>query len=244
MPVYRDEGVVLRTTPLGEADRIVTLFTRRNGRVRAVAKGVRRTSSRFGARLEPAMYVDLQLHQGRSSLDTVTQADLLGPYGALIASDYGRFSAAAVMLETAERLTSEERQPALRLFLLLVGGLRTLAAGERPAPLVMDAFLLRALAVSGYGMALDDCVLCGEPGPHPCVSVAGGGVVCQRCRPPGSASASLAAVRLLADLLHGDWAGAEATDARTRREAAGIVAAYLQWHLERGLRALPHLERA
>jgi DNA repair protein RecO (recombination protein O) len=74
--------------------------------------------------------------------------------------------------------------------------------------------------------------------------VAGGGVVCPRCRPHGAASASLASVQLLADLLHGDWAEAEATDARTRREAAGLVAAYLQWHLERGLRALPHLERA
>jgi DNA repair protein RecO (recombination protein O) len=243
MPVYRDEGVVLRTMPLGEADRIVTLFTRRNGRVRAVAKGVRRTSSRFGARLEPAMYVDLQLHQGRS-LDTVTQADLLGSYGAVLATDYARHTAAAVMLETAERLTSEEREPALRLFLLLVGGLRTLASGEHPPGLVMDAFLLRSLAVSGYGMALDDCARCGEPGPHPSISVAGGGVVCPRCRPHGAASASLASVQLLADLLHGDWAEAEATDVRTRREAAGIVAAYLQWHLERGLRALPHLERA
>src|SRR5262245_53573573 len=138
MPVYRDEGVVLRTMPLGEADRIVTLFTRRNGRVRAVVKGVRRTSSRFGARLEPAMYVDLQLHQGRSSLDTVTQAVLLGPYGAVLAGDYSRHTASAVMLETAERLTSEEREPALRLFLLLVGGLRALAAGEYPPGLVLD----------------------------------------------------------------------------------------------------------
>ena len=243
MPVYRDEGIVLRTMPLGEADRIITLFTRRNGRVRAVAKGVRRTSSRFGARLEPAMYVDVQLHEGRS-LDTVTQAELLGPYGAAIATDYGRHTAGAVMLETAERLTSEEREPALRLFLVLVGGLRALANEEHPAGLVLDAFLLRALAVSGYGMALDDCARCAEPGPHPWVSVAGGGVVCPRCRPHGAASASTTAVRLLADLLHGEWAEAEATDVRTRREAAGIVAAYLQWHLERGLRALPHLERA
>jgi DNA repair protein RecO (recombination protein O) len=242
VPVYRDEGVVLRTAPLGEADRIVTLLTRRNGRVRAVAKGVRRTSSRFGARLEPGMYVDLQLHQGRS-LDTVTQADLLGPYGATIAVHYARYTAAAVMLETAERFASEERQPAFRLFLLLVGGLRTLAADAHPAPLVLDAFLLRSLAVSGYAMALDDCARCGEPGPHPSVSVPAGGVVCPQCRPHGSVSASVAAVRLLADLLHGDWPAAETADARTRREAAGIVAAYLQWHLERGLRALPHLER-
>jgi DNA repair protein RecO (recombination protein O) len=243
VPVYRDEGVVLRTTPLGEADRIVTILTRRTGRVRAVAKGVRRTSSRFGARLEPGVVVDLQLHEGRS-LDTVTQAVIIRPYGALIATDYQRHTAAAVMLETAERLTAEERQPAQRLFLLLVGGLRTLADDSHPASLVLDAFLLRSLAVSGYGMALDDCAVCGEEGPHPSLSVPAGGVVCPECRPHGAASVSAPALRLLADLLSGNWADADTSEPRTRREAGGVVAAYLQWHLERGLRALPYLERA
>ncbi len=243
MPVYRDEGVVLRTTPLAEADRIITVLTRRTGRIRAVAKGVRRTSSRFGARLEPGTYVDLQLHEGRS-LDTVTQADILSPYGAVIAPDYPRHTAAAVMLETAERLTIEERQPAMRLFLLLVGGLRTLAQGERAPSLVLDAFLLRALAIAGYGMALADCAHCGDPGPHHAFSVPAGGVVCPECRPHGAVSMSPAAVKLLSDLLTGDWACAGASEARTRREAGGCVAAYLQWHLEYGLRTLPHLERA
>ncbi len=242
VPVYRDEGVVLRTTPLAEADRIVTVLTRRTGRVRAVAKGVRRTSSRFGARLEPGTYVDLQLHEGRS-LDTVTQADILSPYGAVIAGDYSRHTASAVMLETAERLTGEERQPAMRLFLLLVGGLRTLAQSERAPGLVLDAFLLRALAVSGYAMALQACARCGAQGHHQAFSVSAGGVVCPQCRPHGAASMSLAAVRLLSDLLTGDWAAADASEVRTRREAGGCVAAYLQWHLEYGLRALPHLER-
>jgi DNA repair protein RecO (recombination protein O) len=242
VPVYRDEGVVLRTIPLAEADRIVTVLTRRTGRVRAVAKGVRRTSSRFGARLEPATHVDLQLHEGRS-LDTVTQADILAPYGAKIASDYPRHTACAVMLEAAERFTVEERQPSLRLFLLLIGGLRTLTAGVHPPTLVLDAFLLRALSVSGYGMALAECARCGEPGAHSSLSVPSGGVVCPGCRPAGSASVSRPALRLLADLLTGDWDGADASQPHTRREASGVVAAYLQWHTERGLRALPHLER-
>src|SRR6266481_9787134 len=71
---YRDDGIVLRTQDLGEADRIITVLTRRNGRVRAVGKGVRRTKSRFGARLEPFTHVDLQFYAGRSNLETVTQA--------------------------------------------------------------------------------------------------------------------------------------------------------------------------
>jgi DNA repair protein RecO (recombination protein O) len=87
---YRDEAVVLRTHKLGEADRIITLLTKHHGQVRAVAKGVRRTSSRFGARLEPFMVADLQLVSGKS-LDIVTQAVARGAYGGNIAADYASY---------------------------------------------------------------------------------------------------------------------------------------------------------
>ena len=93
---YRDDAVVLRTHKLGEADRIITLLTKHHGQVRAVAKGVRRTSSRFGARLEPFMVADLQLVSGRT-LDVVTQAVAKGAYGGNIAADYGRYTVAAAM---------------------------------------------------------------------------------------------------------------------------------------------------
>ena len=119
--LYRDEGIVLRTQKLGEADRIVTVLTRRTGKVRAVAKGVRRTKSKFGARLEPFSHVDLQLYQGRQ-LDIATQAEAVSSYGEGIVDDYGRYTSGAAMLEMSERLT-EEREPAMRMFLLLVGGL-------------------------------------------------------------------------------------------------------------------------
>jgi len=121
MALYRDAGIVLRAQKLGEADRIVTLLTRRHGKVRAVAKGVRRTRSRFGARLEPFMIVDVQLYEGRS-LDTVTQAETIAPYGDPIARDYVAYTAATAMLETADRLT-QEREPVVQQFLLLAGGL-------------------------------------------------------------------------------------------------------------------------
>ncbi|MGN6524300.1 MAG: DNA repair protein RecO, partial [Actinomycetes bacterium] len=134
MRLYRDEGVVLRTQKLGEADRIVTVLTRYHGRVRASAKGVRRTKSKFGARLEPGTHVDLQLYEGRS-LDVVTQAETVAPYGARLAGDYARHTTAAALLEAAERLTAEEREPSLRLFLLTVGALRTLADGSHDPPL-------------------------------------------------------------------------------------------------------------
>jgi DNA repair protein RecO (recombination protein O) len=244
--LYRDEGVVLRVQKLGEADRIITLLTRQHGRVRAVAKGVRRTRSRFGASVEPFSHVDLQLYAGRS-LDIVVQAQSLHSYGEALVGDYARYTAGTAVLETAERLTAEEREPSLRLFLLVVGALRALTGtdGEARDPsLVLDAFLLRAMAVSGYAPALQDCARCAAPGPHRAFSVPAGGSVCAGCRPAGAASPSPVAVRLLLDLLTGDWPGAEATDPRTRREASGLVAAHLQWHLERGLRSLPLVERA
>src|SRR3978361_1939461 len=163
MPVYRDDAVVLRTQRLGEADRIITLLTRRHGRVRAVAKGVRRTKSKFGARLEPGTHVDLQLYEGRS-LDTVTQAETLAPYGAMVSRDYGRHTASSAILEAGERLSSEEREPFLKLYLLLVGAMRTLAEGSHDAPLVVDAFLLRALAPGGSEMARAACGACAHEG--------------------------------------------------------------------------------
>ena len=240
MSLYRDEGVVLRVQKLGEADRIITVLTRQHGRVRAVAKGVRRTRSKFGASVEPFSHVDLQFYEGRN-LDIVTQADSLMAYGPELAADYGRYTAGTAVLETAERLTAEEREPALRLFLLTIGALRALT--ERDPSLVLDAFLLRAMSVSGYAPALLDCARCGEPGPHRAFSVPAGGSVCAACRPAGSASPHPATLVLMADLVSGDWDQAEASDARTRRDASGLVAAHLQWHLERGLRSLPLVDR-
>ncbi len=249
MSTYRDEGVVLRVQKLGEADRIITLLTRRHGRVRAVAKGVRRTRSKFGATVEPFSHVDLQLYAGRS-LDIVVQADSLTAYGRHLVTDYGRYTAGTAVLETAERLTAEEREPSLRLFLLVVGALRALTGGgpdgapPRDPSLVLDAFLLRAMSVAGYAPALSDCARCGLAGPHRAFSVPAGGSVCPACRPAAAASPAPAALGLMVDLLTGDWAAAEAADPRTRGEASGLVAAHLQWHLERGLRSLPLVERA
>ena len=162
MQLYRDDGIVLRTQKLGEADRIITILGRTSGRVRAVAKGVRRTKSRFGARLEPFTHVDLMLHTGRS-LDIITQAEVIRPYGAPLAGDYPRYTAGVAMLETAERFTPVEKEPALRQLLLLIGGLRALGDAEHAPGLVLDAFLLRSLAVAGYAPALQECARCGAP---------------------------------------------------------------------------------
>jgi DNA repair protein RecO (recombination protein O) len=240
--LYRDEAVVLRTQKLGEADRIITLLTRENGRVRAVAKGVRRTTSRFGSRLEPFTYVDLQIAEGRT-LDVITQAETLAPYGSKIGTDYERYTAGTVMLETAERLVVEDKQPALQQFLLLIGGLRTMSAGERSPAAVLDSFLLRSLSVAGYAPSFEACARCGVEGRHRAFSAAAGGMLCGTCRVPGTASPAPETVVLLGALLAGDWAVVEASEPRHRKEATSLVSAYLAWHLERGLKSLSHVER-
>ncbi|MFT3875274.1 MAG: DNA repair protein RecO [Propioniciclava sp.] len=246
MPTYRDEAVVLRTQKLGEADRIITLLSRRHGKVRAVARGVRRTKSKFGARLEPFTHVDLQLATGRT-LDVITEAVTLHAWSEPLCTDYPRYTVGQVMLETADRLVSIEHEPALPQFQLLTGALNALVTGTsdgpRPAPLVMDAYLLRAVATAGFAPSLDQCASCGTDGPHDYFSPSAGGVVCRRCRPPGTALVRPSTLALLSALISGDWPATREAHPTDQRQASGLVAAFVGWHLDRGLRTLEHVDR-
>lgn len=239
MPTYRDEVVVLRTHKLGEADRIVTMLSRRHGKVRAVAKGVRRTSSKFGARLEPFMVADVQMYKGRS-LDIVQQAESLGAYGADIATDYDRYTAASAMSETADRLNEAETTP--QQYLLLVGGLRALARGDHAPRSVLDSYLLRVMSLSGWAPSLRECARCGAPGPHEWFVAQLGGIVCAACAPTGAPRVSAETGGLLRALLAGEWDVVDAASPGATAASSGLIAAYAQWHTERGIRSLSHLE--
>lgn len=244
MPValYRDNAVVIRTQKLGEADRIVTLISRQHGRIRAVAKGVRRTKSKFGARLEPGSYVDIQLYTGKT-FDVVTQVESIENFGDALSSDYQKWTIASAILEAAERFTNNEGEPALQQFLLLTSALKALAHESHDPSLILDAYLLRSLSIAGYAPSMTVCSRCEAPGPHKYFSLVGGGSVCINCKPSASATPSAETLKLMSDLLTGDWESADGSEIRSRREASGLVAAYLQWHLERGLRSLPMVER-
>ena len=243
MRVYRDNAVVVRQHKLGEADRIVTLLTRQHGLVRAVAKGVRRTRSKFGARLEPFAHIDVMLYPGRN-LDIVTQVHTVDAFAGDIVDDYTRYTTACAILETAERLAGEERAPAPQLHRLTVGALRAVGEQTRPAELVLDAYLLRAMGFAGWAPSFDECARCATPGPHRAFHVAAGGAVCVHCRPPGAATPAAGVLDLMDALYRGDWAFAETSTPNVRRQTSGLVAAHLQWHLERQLRTLPLIERA
>jgi DNA repair protein RecO (recombination protein O) len=240
VPTYRDEAIVLRTHKLGEADRIVTLLTRYHGQVRAVAKGVRRTSSKMGSRLEPFMVADIQFYEGKN-LDTVTQAETIGSYGSPISEDYSSFTVANVMAETAMRLTGEER--ATQQYLLLIGALRSLANKEHAPAQILDSYLLRALAVAGWAANFANCTGCNAEGPHTGFVIQTGGVVCAACIPPTAAMISYDVSTLLGALLAGEWEVVEKSDEQTKSSASAIVSAYSQWHIDRGLKSFNHLER-
>lgn len=239
MPHYRDEAIVLRTHKLGEVDRILTLLTKNHGQIRAVAKGVRKTTSRFGARLEPFMVADLQLYEGKN-LDTVSQAEQLSNYGANIVADYPRFTAASAIVEAAEKLTRETSTT--QHYLLVVGAIRTLANFDELPDQVLDSYLLRALAISGWVPSLDACHECqGEP-TH--FSTHSGSVSCSSCQLAGAVAVGGTGLRHMASLLAGDWDQVRAAEKSTRAIVSGVISGYLQWQLEKGLRSLQHVERA
>jgi DNA repair protein RecO (recombination protein O) len=239
MPHYRDEAIVLRTHKLGEVDRILTLLTRNHGQVRAVAKGVRKTSSRFGARLEPFMVVDLQLYQGRT-LDTVSQAEQLANYGAAIVSDYSHFTIASAIVEAAERLTREVSSESH--YLLLLGALRSLSASSRPSNQILDSYLLRALALSGWVPDLEICHNCGQLAEN--FSVHTGAVSCASCQLPGAVRLGEQGLGLMRALIMGDWDTVSLSSAEQKMQVSGVVSGYLQWQLERGLKSMNLVERS
>ena len=138
MAIRHDQGIVLRGYPFGEADRVVVLLSPNNGKLRTVAKGVRKTKSRFGGRLEPFSHVDLVLYEGRN-LDTITQVTMIEPFHHLRA-DLDKVVAAGTMVEVADAVAQED-ESSIRLFLLLQRGLRTIDVGDLHPDLV-SAFLL------------------------------------------------------------------------------------------------------
>jgi DNA repair protein RecO (recombination protein O) len=243
--LYKDEAIVVRTMRLGEADRIVTFIGHSNGKIRGVAKGVRRTKSRFGGRLEPFTYVSLVMWKGKSDLDTVTQAEVLEPFRP-IREDLDRFAQGEVMLEACDRVV-QEREPSARVLNLLVDALHTLATNS--SPLVLASFLLRLSGVAGFAPSMDRCADCGAPASW--FSPGQGGAVCPGCRSLDAEEVGPSVLELMSDLVgtgfgHGvgrspngralvlPGAIPSATDEAI---AVRLARFYTEYHLERRLKS-------
>jgi DNA repair protein RecO (recombination protein O) len=174
---YSDEGVVLRTIRLGEADRIVTLATPEHGKVRAVAKGIRKPKSRLAGRLEPLTYVKVLCWHGRE-LDIVNQVEAIDHFKA-IRGDLDRVPIAMTMLEVIDQVALEGH-PMPNQFLMLVRGLKTLE--DQPSPALLGAFLWKLLAAEGLGPSLDQCACCGQQATMVAFDANEGGFLCRACR--------------------------------------------------------------
>ncbi|MDH4170074.1 MAG: DNA repair protein RecO [Acidimicrobiia bacterium] len=233
MALYRDQGVILRTWKLGEADRILNILTRGNGKVRAVAKGVRKTRSKFGARLEPSSHVQLQLYGTRGDLDIVTQVESIDRFPDL-RDDFDRFGRASAMLEAVDQL-AQEREVNEALYLMLVRALRTLS--DLDSPLVVAGFFWKVLALEGFEPFLDACVSCHQEGPLVAFDLDTGGALCTACR--RGRALSPAALELLQLILGGQLGEALArpTTAATA-EVDHLATDAMEHHLERRLRSL------
>ena len=243
MPLYKEQGVVLRSVKLGEADKIVTVMTQGSGKVRAVAKGIRKTTSRFGARLEPFTHVSLMVYRGRGSLDTVSQAEIVSPFRAL-RGDLGLFAAGETMLEAVDKV-AEEHERNVPLVVLLLNGLRALDARPAEPTSVAEAFLLKLLSLSGFHPALTACAVCGSADIR-LWSAALGGAVCASCSDETAGAVTPAALRFLAYLAGTDLSvvgGVQPPERRLGDEARAMLVGFTEYHLERRMRSVPMLVR-
>jgi DNA repair protein RecO (recombination protein O) len=235
VPTYRDEAIAIRSVRLGEADRIVTFLTIEHGKVRAVAKGVRKTKSKIGARVEPPSHVALMCWKGRE-LDVVSQAETLDAFRA-VRDDLSLFSAAIAMLEVAGDVALE-RSPAPELFALTLGALRTLE--KTGSPFVTGAYFLKLLVIEGVGPVADRCVACGETGPLVAFDPAEGGFLCRSCR------RGIAVAPEIAPLVHQVLSGGlgRVLSGASRDLLPGfdrVCLAAVEHHLDRRLRASRHI---
>jgi DNA repair protein RecO (recombination protein O) len=216
----------------------VVLLSPNHGKIRTVAKGVRKTKSRFGGRLEPFTHVDLVLYEGRN-LDTITQVAVLEPFPKLRA-DLDAVVAAGTMVEAADAVAQED-EPAIRLFLLLQRGLKTLENGER-SPDLITSYLLKLADVVGVAPSLLQCASCGREDELHRFSFGGGGSICDRCQVEGSVRLRQGLTEYLAALAGSELSSLPPPDASLSGEAMGIARRFVEYHLDRKLTSLTVME--
>jgi DNA repair protein RecO (recombination protein O) len=235
--VYRDTAVVLGSYKFGEADRVVVLLTRNHGKIRAVAKGIRKTKSSIGARLEPMSHVDVSLRSGRD-LDTIDQVRLVEPLQVL-RSDFDRLRQGLSMVEAINKITPD-REPVPHLFDLLTRGLHFL--NQQSSPLLLASFFWRLISVEGASPQLDECVACNEGANLSYFDVQQGGVHCGACR--SGVPISESAIEIIRWILGGKMNEALAlSESIPVHEVNRLAMEAMEAHLERRLKSLGVFDR-
>ncbi|MFT8357835.1 DNA repair protein RecO [Bifidobacterium aquikefiri] len=239
MATYRDEGVILRTVKLGEADRIITIFTKMHGKVRAVAKGVRRTRSRFGGRLEPFMRADVLIAQGRN-LDVISQAVSIATYADPICADYDAYMNSGVIVEAIDKIISTEHERSLDQYSLLVSALASMAKHRHNPKATGESYVMRALSLAGWSPRMDSCVVCGRHDDLGYFSVRMGGMMCRADRTPDARVIDELSISQMHALLSGDWPLLDSHDLTSKVDE--LVEEWGEYYLERPIRSLRLLD--
>ncbi len=234
MALRTDQGIVLRGYPFGESHRVVVMLSPNHGKLRTVARGVRKTKSRFGGRLEPLTHVEVVLYEGRN-LDTITEVSVINAFGDL-RNDLDRVLAAGTMIEIVDAVVQED-EPSQRMFLLLQRSLTILDHGP-PHPDLVTAFLLKAADIIGVAPAFGLCAGCGSTDHLTRFSFAAGGSVCDTCRSPGSYALREGIIEYLAAVASADMTMLPDADHSMTGEALGITKRFMEYHLERRIETL------
>ncbi len=233
---YATKGIVLRTYKLREADRIIVLISPDRGMIRAVAKGIRKTKSKFGSRLEPTTHVSMQIHKGKGDLDLITQVETLDHFRT-IREDLNRLTKAIAMLEAVDQVVLPG-EPAIELHRMLLGALKTLE--DNDSVLVTPSFYLKLLALEGSGPIVDQCVVCGNTD-IVAFSNEQGGVMCETHR--SGIPISAPAVDLLRLILGGQLGKAlNQKESHATKEIEKIAREALEYFLERRMRTTTLLD--
>jgi DNA repair protein RecO (recombination protein O) len=247
VPSYPLRALVLRKTKLGEADLIVTMLAADGHQVRAVAKGARKTKSRFGARVEPFSVVDLLLHTGRT-LEVIAEVEIVRSHDA-VRGDLDRSEAGSVVVDLLDKI-SVEGQGEPKLFAMALATLDAMeAALPETQPLLVSAFLLKALAMHGYRPSLEECAACaGDVGDAMLFSPRTGGCVCRSCsaEDPSALPMSADERAVMRALLRAKMADVEALGVpdQLRDDVLRIVVGYVGYHVPARMKALDMYARA
>ena len=230
-----EEAIVLRTYPYAEADRIVVLLTKNSGKVRAMAKGIRRPKSKFGGRLELGSRVHVVLWRGRSDLGVINQVLLLDGYST-IRKDLDRITSAMAVLEVADQLIQDDHEDE-QLFSMVANVLSTLNDLSMNAELIAPAFFLKALVADGAGPVVEQCVSCSKREPLVAFAASEGGMLCDLCRRgrPVSPQALMLLRRILTGGLRGVLLEPPSPAAG---EVATLATEAIEQHLDRRLKTL------
>lgn len=237
MSTYRDHAVVLRSYKFGEADRVVVLLTKNHGKVRAVARGVRKTKSSIGARVEPMSHVDVSFRKGKD-LDTIDQVKLIQAHSHL-RDDFDKLRQGLSMVEAIDKVTPD-RDPVVHLYELLSRALHAL--NENGSPLMLASFFFRLLSIEGQHPELNVCVGCGEAGELVSFDFMEGGAHCSACR--SGVSVSSQALDVMRMILGGKMNEALALEESPAvNEVNQLAMEAMEVHLERRLRSLGVFDR-